>query len=402
MRSSLPLFLLFAATSLLGGRICAAHVEATFNAALTNETDWVYGSGVQIYKEGDYPYIRKQDGGFIASPNFGFAITSVTVEAGNSTANTSRKVDLTPIAPSGFRGDSPETYRLDLTEDPQKLTFNWSRESAVQALTIRAAAGGSGNVYFRSIVIDGASLTAVPTNLSVEAAYGDSFVARWENGKGICSNRLSVFRKDVKAFDFARAKSQPTSISADILGPGFTGENLYSATNADGVVQIGTSEKRGWLAYSDSETFRSRQLFLTVQRYPHKDEAKYMMLQWVRDGETNDIARVDLEDVPGNRTVSLSSVPDGATLLVSPPNRTTHTRILLSRFGFLSPVGEHVIPCSGLAGKRRFRVPGLSRNTDYFWTVSAFADDGTESPDSASVSARTNDLPPPGLVIRFR
>ena len=401
MRSSLPLFLLFAATSLLGGRICAAHVEAIFNAALTNETDWVYGSGVQIFTASDYPYIRKQDGGFIASPNFGFAVTSVTVEAGNSTAKTSRKVDLTPIAPSGFRGDLPETYRLDLTEDPQKLTFNWSRESAVQALTIRAAAGGSGNVYFRSIVIDGAPLTDIPTNLSVASVYGESFVARWENGKGICSNRLSVFRKDVKTFDFARAKSQPTNILAGVLGPGFTGENLYSATNADGVVQIGTSEKRGWLAYSDSETFRSRQIFLTVQRYPHRDEAKYMMLQWMREGETNDIARVNLDDVPGDRTISLSSVPDGATLLISPPNKT-NSRVLLSRFGFLTPVGEHVIPCSGLAGSRRFRVLELSRNTDYFWTVSAFADDGTESPDSASVPARTNDLPPPGFVIRFR
>ncbi len=397
-----PSVFLLAAITLSGGRLCAAHVEATFGIALTNETDWAFGPGVLINKESGYPYIARMDDGFIASPNFGFAITSVTVEAWNATANTTRKVDLTPIAPSGFRGNPPETCRLDLSEDPRKLTFTWPRESAVQALTIRFADGGNGNVYFRSIVIDGAPLIPIPTNLSVAAVYGESFVARWENGDGICSNRLSVFRKDLKAFDFARpAGRNPTNISVEVLGPGFSGANLYSATNADGVVQIGTTEKRGWLAYSDSASFRNRQLVMTVRRYPHEGEAKYMMLQWMRGGETNDIARIDLADAPGDRTVSLSSVPDGATLLISPP-RVRNARILLSRFGFISPVGTHTIPSTGIACKHRFCVPGLTRNTAYLWKVSAFAADGTESPDSTFVPVQTNTLPSPGLVIRFR
>ena len=126
-----------------------------------------------------------------------------------------------------------------------------------------------------------------------------------------------------------------------------------------------------------------------------------MMLQWILNGETNDIARVDLDSVPHDRTVNLSSVPDGATLLISPP-RTNNARILLSRFGFITPVVSRVIPNPSMSRNLQFRVPDLTAETDYIWTVSAFAADGTESPDAASISVRTNDLPPPGLIIRFR
>lgn len=81
-----PSVFLLAAITLSGGRLCAAHVEATFGIALTNETDWAFGPGVLINKESGYPYIARMDDGFIASPNFGFAVTSVTVEAWNATA----------------------------------------------------------------------------------------------------------------------------------------------------------------------------------------------------------------------------------------------------------------------------------------------------------------------------
>lgn len=394
--------LLLAATFSPCGRLRATHVEAVFDAALTNGTGWVYGPGVHIKKDNGHPYIYARSGGFITSPKFDFAITSVTVEAWNSGVTTSRQVELMPSTPSGFRGEQPPAiHHLDLTNSARELTFAWSRESAVQALTLRSSESGVGNVYFRSIAIDGTPLTPMPTNLSVDAVYGESFVARWENGEGIRSNRLTVSRKDLKVFVFARSRGQPTNISVNVLGPQFDGENLYSATNADGVVQIGTGEKPGWLSYSDSDSFRNRQLVLTVQHYPHKEEAKHMMLRWTLDGETNDVARVDLEAAPRDRTVNLSSVPDGATLLICPP-RKRNARILLSRFGFVSPVASHVIPAPGTACRRRFRVTGLTLETDYDWTVSSFADDGTESPDAAPVSVRTNDLPPPGLVIRLR
>lgn len=402
VRTVFTLALLFAGILNPCGRLRAAHVEAVFDSALTNGTDWSYGPGIRIKKDNGYPYIYTRNGGFITSPNFDFAITSVTVEAWNSGATTTRQVELAPSTPSGFRGEtSPATYLLDLTNFAQELTFAWPRESAVQALTLRSAENGGGNVYFRSISIDGAPLTPIPTNLSVGAVYGESFVARWENGESICSNRLTVFKKDLKLFDFVRSKGQPTNIAASVLGPQFGGENLYSATNADGVVQIGTGRKRGWLSYSGLASFHNRQLVLTVRRYPHKDEARYMMLRWVLDGATNDLARVDLDAVPNDRIVNLSSVPNGATLLISPP-RTNNARILLSRFGFVTPVCTHMNPCPNKSRKRQFRVTGLTPETDYHWTVSAFAADGTESPDSASVPVRTNTLPPPGLVIRLR
>lgn len=400
VRTTFAFALLFAGTLIPCVRLRAAHVEAIFGVALTNGTDWAYGPGVLIDKNDGCPSIKKRDGGFIASPNFDFAITSVTVEAWNSSATTSRKVELVPSTPSGFRGEPPVTYRLDLTNSARKLTFAWTRESAVQSLIIRSAEG-VGSVHFGSIVIDGVPLVPIPTNLSIGAVYGESVVARWENGDGVCSNRLTVLEKDLKVFDFARSTGQPTNISVSVLGPQFGGENLYSATNANGVVQIGTGRKRGWLTYSDSDSFHNRQLVMTIQHYPNKKEAKYMMLRWILDGETNDLARVDLDAVPNDRIVNLSSVPDGATLLISPP-RTSNARILLSRFGFVTPVGSHMVPNPDLSKKRQFRVTGLTPETDYHWTVSALAADGTESPDSASVPVRTNSLPPPGLVIRFR
>lgn len=396
-------FLLSAGLLIPGGHLFAAHISVTLDTALTNGTDWAYGPGVAIKKDGGHPYIRAQDGGFITSPTFDLAITSITVVAWNASEKTKREAEIVPETSVGFGTTPPRPHALTLSTLPQSYSFFWPRESLVQSFTIQSIekTGSSGSINFSTIEIDGHPLTPMPTALTTASIRRDSFVAKWENGPTVQSNLIHLLKKEVKTFDSVQATSSTAGISPDLLGPGFGGESLCSVSNGNGIVQIGTGKRQGFLSYSGVSSYAGRHLVCTAQRHPYQDEGKVMQIQWVLNGSTNDIARVTLDDSPVEYRVDLSSVPDNAALLLH-STRKTNGRILLSSFGFANTIATHLVRSEG--GKRacQFRVSGLLPRTDYLWMVTAFSADAMASAPSAYQAVRTTDRPPPALVIRFR
>ena len=74
--------------------------EATFDETLTNETYWVYG-GTHFASSHDNEMYINNSQAFIQSPTFDFAVTSISVTAKKSSAETSRDLKLIPLTIDG-------------------------------------------------------------------------------------------------------------------------------------------------------------------------------------------------------------------------------------------------------------------------------------------------------------
>lgn len=267
----------------------------------------------------------------------------------------------------------------------------------------------------------GILFAAVPTDLTADAVFRDRFTARWTNVGAVASNALEVvkvFPRELEAdfvtnytFDaVSNAGERPKDLSGEKIGAlasGFSGTKVYAATNSVGILQIGTVDGAGCLEFEGLASYEGLSLVCMAQSYLYASENHKLLVSWVKDDVTNQLAKVAITDDMAPYAFSLAPVADGAQILVQSPVKK-NGRVLIDSIGFArdytlpysrtNAVASAVFPARGV-----HRVRGLEPQTRYLWRVGGWTADAAFLGFSAYTAVETTDAAAPApfaILIR--
>ena len=267
-----------------------------------------------------------------------------------------------------------------------------------------------------------AAAPAAPTELTADAIYRDRFTARWTNAAATVSNEIEVikvFPRELEAnfvtnytFDaISNSGKQPKDLSGGNLAagePGFSGVKIYAATNAVGVLQVGSSGDEGCLAVPARASYDGLALICVAQSYPNSNENHKLLVSWVKDDITNQLDKVAITDDMAPYAFSLANVVDGAQLLVQSPVKK-NGRVLVDSIGFATaytlPYSQtNEVASTVFPARSHYRVRDLEPQTRYLWRVGGWTAEAAFLGFSAYATVETTDdaAPVTPLVIRLR
>ena len=400
----------FALAALLAPSLLIADtVEVTFDAALTNETEWAYIGNIKPNKEGDY-YINGQ-GATIISPCYNFAITSIVLHISTS-ASCSRNLIISSY------DNVTSSLSHEFTDIPKgttsDVTATWNISDHVRSLAITSTIGAQ-NLYFYSAVISGVPIIDAPTNLQADNIRGTRCGLSWTNPANAVSNRVdvsevtriaersSVERKyDFNEFSNGGTTSQQTESIVSAY-PDLSGYMLCLPTNTTGQIQLSTREDKGVLVIREFESYEGLRLELVARHYDHTKEAKTMSIGYVLDGATNDFASVVLASEFSPSSIPLSEVPAGAQLILNNSGNKQFHRVIIDEISFVRnfAVSTNLVKTAFVTDSTTYSVRGLCPRTEYVARITAFDADGNESRPSDPLHVETSDEGVP-LSVRIR
>ena len=170
--------------------LSAVTVDVTFDAALTNATEWVYSDKIMISSDNDgHPYFKTLQS-YISSPEYPFNITSATVRISCSNTSPTRWLCVTTSA-----GEKSRAAAVGKADTQESQTFLFDANDSVRTLKFSLEGNGStGNWHLYSATISGVPLTAAPTGLQANNIKGTHFTLSWENPETAVSNRIEVLK----------------------------------------------------------------------------------------------------------------------------------------------------------------------------------------------------------------
>ena len=386
--------------------ILADFVNVTFDAALTNTTEWTYVGNIKTNKNGDY-YINGQDVRII-SPSYNLAITSVVLRI-----STSEKCTRNLIISAYDSQTSILSH--EFTAIPQgtssDITATWNITDRVRTLAITSTSGAQ-NLYFHSAVISGVPIIEAPANPQVNDIKGTRCRLSWTNPANAVSNRVEVSSvklaestgTTVEEFGFNEISAGGNAVNfakfRDSLPQHYeklSGTYLYAAANSTGLLHISTGKNRGELVYSGYESYSGLTLMLTLKRY--SGDSNTMTIGWTDGGATtNTLKTVNLADEFMTEFVDLSSVADGARIVFNNSGNDDNHRVIIDEIAFVrdySPaiVSTNLVKTVFTTGNTA-TTRGLSPRSSYIASITAFDVDGNESDPSEPISFMTdNNLP---------
>jgi len=378
--------------------LIAETTNVTFDAALTNETGWVYIGNIKPNKEGDY-YINGQ-GATIISPCYNFAITSIVMHISTSGSCNRNLIissydNVTCSLSHEFTGIPKGT-----TSD---VTATWNISDHVRSLAITSTTGAQ-SLYFYSAVISGVPIIDAPTNLQADDIKGTRCDLSWTNPANAVSNRVdvlevtriagssSVERKyDFNEFSNDGTTSQQTESIVSAY-PDLSGYMLCLPTNTTGQIQLSTRDDKGVIVIREFESYEGLRLELIARHYDHTDEAKTMSIGYVLDGATNDFASVELASEFSTSSIPLSEVPAGAPLILNNSGKKKYHRVIIDEISFVRnfAVSTNLVKTAFVADSTTYSVRGLCPRTDYIARITAFDAEGNESSPSEPLAVTTN------------
>ena len=421
----------FAAFAIIVPPLCAETMIVKFDDLLTNETNtarWEYTN----VKSGN-------NGHYIASPNssiksqqFNFAVTSVTVCV-SLTPACNRNLVISPLA---LLNESPAPH-CEFSNIPRNtetnLVANWEAASRVRLFTITATSGNSGNIYLKSAVISGVPLIEPPTNLQSDEIKGTRSNLSWENPENAVSNKIEVsqvVRKEeystmLDEYDFMALTNKNTNASRCLdkdnlqmdYYPAFSGTNIYAAGNSTGVVQISSTDYKGYLQY-DFSTIRealnetANVSMLVSAKKHHTDTVGTWGLLITVSNITNTASSSITNELTHEFPTSpylipLGNITTNSMLILKPSDTTSQSkrRILIDYLAFVrdyspSSVSTNLVKTVFATGNAT-TIRGLSPYSSYIASITAFDADGNESEPSEPISFMTNGAELP-LVIRLQ
>jgi len=386
----------------------ATSINVTFDAALTNATDWTYIGNIKPNKDGDY-YINGQ-GARITSPCYNFAITSIVLRISTSGSCTRNLI---------ISSYDNETSSLphEFTDIPQgtssDITATWNISDHVRSLAITSTIGAQ-SLYFYSAVISGVPIIDAPTNLQADNIRGTRCGLSWTNPANAVSNRVdvlevtriagssSVERKyDFNEFSNDGTTSQQTESIVSAY-PDLSGYMLCLPTNTTGQIQLSTRDDKGVLVIREFESYEGLCLELVARHYDHTKEEKTMSIGYVLDGATNEFASVELSSEFSPSSIPLSEVPAGAQLILNNSGNKQYHRVIIDEISFVRnfAVSTNLVKTVFATGNAT-TIRGLSPYSSYIASITAFDADGDESEPSEPISFMTNGSELP-LVIRLQ
>ena len=364
----------------------ADSVNVTFDAALTNETEWVHSEGVKITT-----HVYFSSGGeSIRSPLFPFAITNISLNISCSSTTPSRKLFI----------KTAESAEIEVPNVREGNKSEW------KSFTL-STKGSSGNWHLYAATISGVPIVAPPADLCADNVSGARFVLSWMNPGNAISNRINVARISqvgasgdiVECFDFSElaAKGNLKPLSDFTLPPKYesiSGSYLYAATNSSGWLQLSNGDNRGELFFNGLESYDDITLLLSLKRY--KGDSDSMSVEWTNGNDiTNELKAITLHDDFSTECINLASVDNNASILLNGSGTKTKHRVIIDQMSFIhdyvpAHVETNLVKTAFTTGSTTYSVRGLSPWTEYIATITAFDADGNESEQSEPIAVSTN------------
>lgn len=417
------------AALLAAGALLGDAVDVTFNAALTNGTGWVYSETILPSSEGGEHHYFRTIGSCIASPAFGFNITSVTIRLSCSSTSPTRHLQIGPTADDGQR-----TAAVAKKDTPESQVFLFDPAAAMRSLAIALkGSGNTGNWHVYSATIAGVARIAPPTGLWATEINGTRVALAWTNPEGAVSNRIEaaeVVRRAAEgttlaAYDFSEYSNgggNPQEITDGFTNatPAFAGSaRVYLPTNTAGVIQFSTGKEQGLLRYDFSALGATLgedadvALLLSAQKHPTDTSSEWKGLTVLQLGDADAVLRTtDLDltfDFPAAPVaVPLAHARDTRAILLTPSDAASGgRRVLVDYLAFVrgyapARVETNVVksvavaasaPSAGAATLR-----GLAPHADYLVVVTALDAEGGESAPSAPLAVATGSAQAPFTV----
>ena len=387
--------------------LIAETTNVTFDAALTNETGWVY-SDIATNKDGNI-YFKLSSS--VQSPTFSFNITSVEITLSCTSTEPSRILQIIPSS-----GEATNAASVAKASTKETQIFEFDKTDTARSFSIRlTGSGNTGNWYIYSAVISGVPIIDAPTNLQADNIRGTRCGLSWTNPENAVSNRVdvsevtriaensSVERKyDFNEFSNDGTTSQQTESIVSAY-PDLSGYMLCLPTNTTGQIQLSTRDDKGVLVIREFESYEGLRLELVARHYDHTKEAKTMSIGYVLDGATNDFASVVLASEFSPSSIPLSEVPAGAQLILNNSGNKQYHRVIIDEISFVRnfAVSTNLVKTAFVTDSTTYSVRGLCPRTEYVARITAFDAEGNESSPSEPLAVTTNgDAIPFSIRIR--
>ena len=410
--------------------LIAETTNVTFDAALTNETGWVYSDKILSSNEGgEHPYFRTI-GSYIESQQFSFNVTSITIRLSCSSTSATRHLQIGPTLDIG-----QQTTGVAEKDKQENQTFVFDAASNMRSFLISLKGSGTtGNWHVYSATISGVPIIDAPTNLQADDIKGTRFRLSWTNPENAASNRITVSRiiqheaegttlAEYDFNEFSNGGGNPVDITSDFTNtiPAFAGSSLiYLPTNSEDIIQISSGKQQGSLIF-DFASFRDvldevTNVSMLVSAKKHSSDVTGVWnleaAQFDDDDNTSQTTNVVLGfEFPQSPCAIQIKDPAACKSVTLRPSDTTagNRRILIDSIAFIrNYVTAHVetnivrsisIPANGTDAETTIR--SLKPNADYLVTVTAFDAEGNESSPSEPllVSTTGTELP---FTVRIR
>ena len=386
-------FAILAVIVLFAVELNAATVDVIFNAALTNESGWVY-SNVAI-SAASMASVRKKEA-LIMSPEFPNVVTAIEIEAKFPEGKTPfRIMAIAPVIDGEIQKDSPLVKTLTDENGAIAERLEWDESDGMRQFAIfqKEQTGNTRNFYPISAKISYSSRE--PTRLSVGRLYRNAFEACWNNHTSVATTSIEVYHEVENAesmemlaqWDFSGlpAKSNSASVESAFFDRtehlGLDGENIhYAITN--GYIQIGTSKTNGVLKVK-SIPDKATTLILRAMR-KNSSYGSSMPVRFRKGGQEEGVGSAELDIEPRDFMFVLPADASGAELLLySTTNHKDNAAVWVQSIKLVKdyvPASTNLViakTIQGIAGESRI-VRGLEPGK-YQWRIKSIYTDETES-----------------------
>ena len=391
--------------------LIAETTNVTFDAALTNETGWVY-SDIATDKDGNI-YFKLSSS--VQSPTFSFNITSVEITLSCTSTEPSRILQIIPSS-----GEATNAASVAKASTKETQIFEFDKTDTARSFSIRlTGSDNTGNWYIYSAVISGVPLIEAPTDLQADDIKGTRFRLSWTNPENAASNRITVSRiiqheaegttlAEYDFNEFSNGGGNPVDITSDFTNtiPAFAGSSLiYLPTNSEDIIQISSGKQQGSLIF-DFASFRDvldgvTNVSMLVSAKKHSSDVTGVWnleaAQFDDDDNASQTTNVVLGfEFPQSPCAIQIKDPAACKSVTLRPSGTTagNRRILIDHLALArdySPasISTNLVQTVFTTGNTA-RVRGLSPSADYLVTVTAFDADGNESSPSEPLAVTTN------------
>ncbi|MBE6383950.1 MAG: fibronectin type III domain-containing protein [Lentisphaerae bacterium] len=396
--------------------LIAETTNVTFDAALTNETGWVYSDKILSSNEGgEHPYFRTI-GSYIESQQFSFNVTSITIRLSCSSTSATRHLQIGPTLDIG-----QQTTGVAEKDKQESQTFVFDAASNMRSFLISLKGSGTtGNWHVYSATISGVPIIDAPTNLQADDIKGTRFRLSWTNPENAVSNRIEVLEivetetsggsiLEYDFNDFTNNSGSATDITDDFTNaiPAFAGSSLIRLpANTNGIIQISKDTAKGYLVHSGFADYSSMSLAMSIRR-PTSDHGKTFGIGYLSaEGTTNEFATFSLEVEFRTNTVSLASVPANASIILNTQGANSKRVVYIDYMAFIgdslsTDLSTNLAKTAFVADSTTYSVRGLCPRTEYIARITAFDAEGNESSPSEPLAVTTNgDAIPFSIRIR--
>lgn len=391
--------------------------EATFDETLTNETYWVYG-GTHFASSHDNEMYINNSQAFIQSPTFDFAVTSISVTAKKSSAETSRDLKLIPLTIDGEALESIDITPSSVAYASTDITL--PAEKQIQKFKITTTSG-AGNIYLKSAIICGVPILDIPQDLQSSEVYRDRFTASWTPDTAATSHKIEVTKTvespftaqyaakyDLSALENDSGSSKNITDKIGTLLDAFEGHSIYIPARTNGIIQIGSTENVGVLALPPQDSYKNLKLVIRAKYCDNDPAHEKMPVCYISGDDTNTITEVEFKNAFEIKVVDFKEfdVPDNARIALTSPDHNDK-RFHIDLLGFATETKDAEssteVIISTTVKSPRFIAKALEPNTEYSWSVTSYGEDGATSKRTQWQRITTNNLrAPDGFYIKIR